>query len=677
MKRFLFFMAVLLTGGQAVAQEVEETKTLSEVTIHGARIVQRVDGQTIYPTQQQVASSTNGYSLLEKLTLPRVRVDPIMHTITALSNDGNVQVRINDVLAKREDLLALEVEAVERIDYIENPGLRYGEDVACVINIIIKKPSSGYVLGADLTNTLTTVNGDETFYGRLNHRKSEFGATYSLDYNRFTGLRYDERATYEMESGTLASVNRHQVKGTSSQFSHNGQLTYSLTDSSFVFQAKMNANKSLRPSHSYTQMQVNGDVFNNNDFSNVFSPSIDIYYHRDFTRHASLTTNVVGTHIRTKNQVENNEGGDYRYSVLGKTWALWGETLYENRLKPFTFSGGLQYAQKYMNNQYEGSTNAVNHMHSSNIYLFGQLKGALGKWIYLVGLGTSWLRYRQAATHYQFWLFRPKFSLTYPLAKRLKMKYDFEISQHVSQIALVSDVSIKRNAYETLVGNPSIKPNRVTSHNISFVYSTPRLTTQLQGYYRLNAHCNMEKYIRKEGHFYHTQTNADNTCSFFFIENYNSLDLIPEHLSLSLSGGIWRFFNHGEGYNHTYTSFNGRASITAYLDKWTLGAYVDNGWHFMEGEHRGHQAPAWYVSASYRVKQLTVSLYAQHLMSAVPYTNKTEVLSQYVNKQAQRRNADFGNMITLNLTWRLSAGRKYHDIHRTMNHRDTETGIMK
>ena len=55
MKRFLFFMAVLLTGGQAVAQEVEETKTLSEVTIHGARIVQRVDGQTIYPTQQQVA----------------------------------------------------------------------------------------------------------------------------------------------------------------------------------------------------------------------------------------------------------------------------------------------------------------------------------------------------------------------------------------------------------------------------------------------------------------------------------------------------------------------------------------------------------------------------------------------------------------------------------------------
>ena len=290
MKRFLFFMAVLLTGGQAVAQEVEETKTLSEVTIHGARIVQRVDGQTIYPTQQQVASSTNGYSLLEKLTLPRVRVDPIMHTITALSNDGNVQVRINDVLAKREDLLALEVEAVERIDYIENPGLRYGEDVACVINIIIKKPSSGYVLGADLTNTLTTVNGDETFYGRLNHRKSEFGATYSLDYNRFTGLRYDERATYEMESGTLASVNRHQVKGTSSQFSHNGQLTYSLTDSSFVFQAKMNANKSLRPSHSYTQMQVNGDVFNNNDFSNVFSPSIDIYYHRDFTRHASLTT---------------------------------------------------------------------------------------------------------------------------------------------------------------------------------------------------------------------------------------------------------------------------------------------------------------------------------------------------------------------------------------------------
>jgi hypothetical protein len=32
--------------------------------------------------------------------------------------------------------------------------------------------------------------------------------------------------------------------------------------------------------------------------------------------------------------------------------------------------------------------------------------------------------------------------------------------------------------------------------------------SELQGYWRLNANCNMEKYTCKDGHFYQTQTNG-------------------------------------------------------------------------------------------------------------------------------------------------------------------------
>lgn len=676
MKRFLFIM-MLSVGISAVAQEVKEGETLSEVTVKGARVVQRIDGQTIYPTQQQLAASTNGYSLLSKLTLPHIRIDPVMHTVTALSNTGSVQVRINDIVATREDLLALTVNDVRRVEYIDNPGLRYGEDVAYVVNLIVKKSLGGYVVGADLTNTLTAVNGNETLYGKFNHRKSEFGASYTLDYYRYTGMEQDEQAAYEMETGSISRVHRRILDGSRSRLAHNGQLSYSLTDSNDVFQAKLNASHLLRPSHTHITWQTDADIYSEHDFSRMFSPSLDIYYQHTFKRHASLTANIVGTHIHTNSQEENNEGGAYQYATRGRTWALWGETIYENRLKPFTLSAGLQYALRYVNNVYEGATNAVNHMHSSTVYLFGQLKGNLGKWTYLVGLGASRLRYHQAAVRYHFWLFRPKFSIAYPLAERLKVKYDFEISQHVSQIALVSDVSIKQNAYETLVGNPSIRPVRRTTHSLSLTYSAPRLTAQLQGYYRLNAHCNMEKYIRENGHFFKTQSNADNSCNFFFIQSNNRLDLIPEHLSLNIYGGIYRFFNNGDGYRHTYTSFNGGAGMNAYLGRWTLGAYADNGWNFMEGEHRGHQAPAWYFTASYRMKRLTVSLYAQHLFSAHPLSARTEVVSQYVKKDVWTRQADFGNMFTLNFSWALSSGKKYREVQRTMNHQDTDTGILK
>ena len=672
MKR-LFFLPLLATMIAVHAQDIKEGETLQEVTVKGSKVVQRVDGQTIYPTRQQLESSTNGYSLLSKLTLPHLRIDPVMHTITALSNLGNVQVRINGIMASKEDLLALDMKAVQHIDYIDNPGVRYGEGIAYVVNIIVKKPVSGYDIGADLTNTLTAVNGDETVYGKFNYGKSEFGVNYSLGYQNFKGTGYEEQATYELESGEKRSILRQQLDGQNKSLNHNIQLTYSLSDSNYVFQSKLSASRDIQPHRLWSKF----DSFEDRSSSRTSSPALDLYFHRDFKRHQSLTANAVATYIKTDSHAEHNEGGNYAYNVTGKTYSLWTEAVYENRLKPFTLSLGAQYGQKYINNVYSGDANADNAMRSSTLYFFGQLKGRLGKLGYMGGLGVSTRYYRQAEWNDRFLLFRPKLTVAYPLARNLRAKYDFEVSQHVSQIALVSDVSIKQNAMETLVGNPEITPNRVTSHDLRLTYSTPRIMSELQGYWRLNANCNMEKYTRKDGHFFQTQTNAGNECSFFFIQSYNRWEAIPEHLSITLYGGIYRFYNFTDNYRHTYTAFNGGASVEAYLGRWTLTAYADNGWNFMEGEHRGQQAPAWYLTASYQLKNITLSLYAQHPFCARPLTNKTEVLSRYIHKDITQHSRDFGNMLTLNITWHLSSGRKYRDIQRTMNHRDTETGILQ
>ena len=699
MKRLILFSMVCFIATVTQAQNDSiKTETLQEVTVQGSKVVQRVDGQTIYPTRQQLESSTNGYSLLSKLTLPHLRIDPVMHTVTALSNLGSVQVRINDMVASKEDLLSLDMKAVQHIDYIDNPGVRYGDGIAYVINIIVKKPVSGYDIGADLTNTLTAVNGDETVYGKFNYGKSEFEVNYSLGYQNFKGTEYEEKASYELESGTEYNVLRQQLEGQNKSLDHKIQLTYSLSDSNYVFQSKLSAHRDIQPdrlwtkfdhrSNSVTTRHCSSNLgsalaapsfenYEDHSSSRTSSPVLDLYFYQDFKRHQSLTANVVGTYIHTSCHSEHNEGGSYAYDVTGKTYSLWTEAIYENRLKPFTLSLGTQYGQKYINNEYSGDAVASNSMRSSMFYFFGQLKGRLGKLGYMGGLGVSTRYYRQAEWNDRFLLFRPKMTLAYPLARNLKMKYDFEISQHVSQIALVSDVSVKQNAMETLVGNPDISPNRVTSHDLRLTYSTPKIMSELQGYWRLNANCNMEKYTRKDGHFYQTQTNAGNECSFFFIQSYNRWEAIPEHLFITLYGGIYRFFNFTDDYRHTYTAFNGGASVEAYLGKWTLTAYADNGWNFMEGEHRGHQSAAWYLTASYQMKNVTLSLYAQHPFCARPLTHKTEVLSRYIHKDTSQHSRDLGNMLTLNLTWHLSSGRKYRNIQRTMNHRDTETGILQ
>lgn len=662
----------------AVTAQKEKTVTLDEVTVKGARIVKKVDGQWIYPTKQQIAASPNGYSLLAKLTLPHIRVDESMNSITALINLGTVQVRINDIVATREDLQTLDMQGIDHIEFIDNPAVRYGEGIAYVIDIKVKKPISGYVLGTQLTNTLTAINGNEMFYGKVNRGRSEFAVNYNIDYHHFKGQAYEEYSTYLFENGNATTMHRRSEQINSKNLNHNAQLTYSLSDSSYVLQAKLSGSTSIHPQRRDAEMQLNGAPYEEHSSSRSSSPSLDLYYHQYFSLHQSLTANVVGTYIRTTGDAENDEGSCYRYTTNGKTWSLWSEAIYENRLKPFTLSSGIQFGQRYSHNKYQGDAEAVNDMHTSSLYLFSQLKGHLGKFSYMGGLGVSRRYYRQGDTKNNFWLFRPKFTVSYPLVERLKLKYDFEISQHVSQIALVSDVSIKQNSMETILGNPEIRPNRVTSHHLTLSYSSPRFTSELQGYYRINSHCNMEKYIRKDGHFYQTQTNADNECNFFYFDSYNQWYIIPDKLTATVYGGIYRFFNFGEDYTHTYTSFNGGCSLQAFLGCWTLGAYADNGWNFMEGEHRGHQAPAWYLTCNYRVNSaLSISLYVQHPFSQHPLTNETEVVSRYVQKKNAQHYRDDGNMITLKLSYRWDRGRKYRDIQRTMNHSDSETGILQ
>ena len=265
MKRF-FLLPLVVCCMTAAAQDngeslYEKDVTLDEVTVKAARVVQQVDRMRIYPSKQQIESSANGYSLLAKLTLPHIRVDEAMSSITALTNLGNVQVLINDVIASRDDLLALDMQGIDHIEFIDKPGVRYGDDVAYIINIKVKKPVGGYVIGSQLTNTLTAVNGSESVFAKLNHGRSEFALNYSLDYHHFKGAEYDARTTYRLENGEVMTMNRRSLSSHNKDFSHLAQLTYSLSDSSYVLQIKLKGNSDIHPQQNDAIMELNGTPY--------------------------------------------------------------------------------------------------------------------------------------------------------------------------------------------------------------------------------------------------------------------------------------------------------------------------------------------------------------------------------------------------------------------------------
>jgi len=165
MKRLITLSIIMSSAFGAYAQDVEGRVTLDEVTVKAAKVVNKADGMIIYPTDVQKRYSNNCYSILEKLSLANLRIDNINHTITAIDNRGEVQLRVDGVVVGKVEMLALDPKDIAKIDYINNPGVRYGDDIAYVINIITRRSESGYTIGTDLTSALTTLQGDEMVDG--------------------------------------------------------------------------------------------------------------------------------------------------------------------------------------------------------------------------------------------------------------------------------------------------------------------------------------------------------------------------------------------------------------------------------------------------------------------------------------------------------------------------------
>ena len=164
--------------------------------------------------------------------------------------------------------------------------------------------------------------------------------------------------------------------------------------------------------------------------------------------------------------------------------------------------------------------------------------------------------------------------------------------------------------------------------------------------------------------------------AMFYVSNYTMVDLIPERLSLSVNGGVYRFINRGDNYRHYLTACNYGGSLQAYLGRWTLTANADNGWKFMEGETWNRQGHAVYLTCSWRVGNCRVSLYWQHPFEKNPKESHAELVNSLIHKRMTTRSRDLGNMLHLGFTWKIGKGRRYRDIERRLQNKDTQTGIL-
>ena len=679
--RFRAILFLLLLTLPALAQEVEPTVELGEVEVKADRIIKKTDGMLLYPSEQQKTSSRSGYSLLQQLTLPNIRVDEVGHTISAIDQRGSVQIRINGIIVDKAEMLSLDPKSIRTIHFIDNPGVRYGDGIAYVIEITTRRADNGYTLGTSFTQALTTRQGDYTVYGKWNTGKSELSLNYSIGYQNYSDLRTEETAHYHLNDGSVYTIRRNDLDSRNQSLNNQLKLTYNLADSTrYVFQASLSGDFSHVPNNFNQKQIVDGEqtyTALEQQQSRSGSPVLDLYYFQQFTPRQSLTLNAVGTYIGTRSSDSYDEGSPYRYDVDGRTYSLLSEAIYENRLKPFTLSAGLNYSQKYTNNEYTGDVLAATPIHNNRVYLFSEIKGLWGNLRYSAGIGGSYLHYRQQAHSYDYWSFCPKAALSYNFTHALQLSYNFQMNERTSRVAMISDASIRNNRMEWTVGSPDLKPNREMYHLLRLTYTNNRLQTTLEGFYKQCLRPNMAVYERTaDDRFIYTQRNQKE-IDVLNAMTYASYWLMPEKLSVTAYGGLFRCFNFGQDYTHCYTSYFVTGAVNAYLGNLSLHAYADNGSRFLEGETKGYSGGDITLKAAYSYKDWQFALIWQQ-----PFQHKYKLFeSEILNRNLQKRTAlysgDACNLVNLTVTWRLTRGRKFRDVDRSIQLKDKDTGIIR
>ena len=681
MKRLITFSIILFSTFCAYAQDVEKTITLNEVTVKAAKVVNKADGMIIYPSDAQKQASTNGYSILEKLTLANLRIDNISHSITAIDNRGGVQIRINGIVVGKSEMLALNPKDIAKIDFINNPGVRYGDGIAYVIDIVTRRNESGYTIGTDLTSALTTLQGDDMVYGKWNKGKSELSLSYDVSGYRTKGEKSRQTADYTLKDGRIYTIERNDVESLRKSISHDAKLTYNWADSTAtVFQASLSGAFNNAPDNYTVKDVVDGTrqyKATSRAKDKSYSPVLDIYFFRQLTPRQSITANAVGTYISTQTSSFYDEGAPYKYDVDGKTASLLTEVIYENRLKPFTFSTGLNYSYKHIKNDYLGDASSLTKTNNNRLYAFAEIKGMLQPFSYTLGMGASFIHYTQNGHRYNFWTFHPKASLTYQINNSMQLSYTYQMQDKVSRIAMTSDAMVRTNSMEWTVGNPDLKPSHDMEHRLRVSYNNSRLQTFVEGYYKQCLKPNMAHYERTDDNqFIYTQINQKE-IDVLDVYAYASYWLLPEKLQIAANGGIYRCFNFGYDYTHCYTSWFYASSITAYLGNFTLQGYVDNGNRFLEGESKGYNGAYSVLKASYTWRDLQLSLSWANPFKSNYKSYENELLNRNIHKHTVGYSKANGNLISLNISWRLSRGSKHKSAEKRITLRDTDNGIIK
>ena len=672
---------------------------LKGVTVEAARVVEKVDRQIIFPTKEQVKTASNGYDLLDNLSLPTIIVNRAERKVLSLKG-GDVQIRINDVKASMQDVLALQPDEVTKVEFINVPGLKYGDsNLDAVINYQVRRRYAGYVAGVStMQGTKAGFNNSDGYF-KYNVKKSEFSINYSFSYRSVEERSYESLGTYHLPTGETLHRNYLGYDSPFLYTTNNVQLGYNLSEpDKYTLNVRLNFYNHNSPVRGMNQLyqesgKANQYLQNNRKMLEQI-PSLDIYYSLNMPHDQNLALNLVGTYIGTDYQyrmreytfnkspeesVKNAPLTDYSYDATGRKRSLIGEGTYSKNWKQMALSVGGQYNISHTDNIYVGSSNADTELKYSNLYLFTQLQGQQKWFSYQVGVGATRSSIHQGENGYSKWLFRPQVTLQAKASDRLSFKWSSKITSDIPSLSDLSELRQYSNSFEARDGNSGLKPFTGYNNTLSASWNIPLMSVYLEGnwtYYDKPIATSILPEKREDGSYlFVSKPENQKNHDYKHLLLTPEVHLIKDHLDLNLMCEYQNVKTKGLDYSHEFNYFSYGAEIRYMTGNWNIGYGAYKVEKSFWGEKTNGGEPTSNLAVTYSYKNWQFGVLGLFVFYPHGCVYKDELFNKYVQQKNKVRLADQGNMLVFAASFNFSHGRRYHTGSRKLNNSDRDNGI--
>ena len=670
----------------------EGATELGEVVVESQAIIQKVDRQILLPSKEQTQASSDGVSLLQNLQIPRIVISPIDNSVKTLS-DESVQLRINGIEASTADVKAINPKDIIRVEYHDQPGVRYN-GAAAVVDYIVKHRDTGGSLMLAGTNGLTLPGiGNYYLAGKVHFGKSSIQAVatyapYDIYWTRTNNETY-HFTTGKVENNEVGEPTRYKT------YPINVSLNYNWTNGD-----KNMLNIRLRDNMAYTPYGASDrdsrlyqptDSFeiHDHDKSSSQSPSLDIYYQHNLPHKQHLYFDVVGTYINTHSDRRflqtplfgsvATDTTDVLSRVRGDKWSLIGEAIYEKEWENIMLTVGARHNQQWVKNTYWGNTAATVNMTTAETYAFAEMRHRVDKFSYVVGIGAMHTLIEQSGQKQSTWIARPQLTMSYDFGKGWFWKYKGYVSGYQPSLSQLSDITQQIDKYQMRRGNPNLRSVMYVSNEMELSWQSKHVNLNLWANYSYDHKPIMEETFEEiiDGSPYAIRM-YDNQRGYHKLHVSPSVQvkLLDNKLMFNVTPFVKYMVSQGNNYHHEHVNYGVRGGIFYLLKGWRFYADVVTAQHNLWGEtltlgELTHDIGINYNSEHFGFGIMMVNPFSPHGsrtvtkdLSALAPTSNTAVMQNYCQ------------VLMLNFNVNLDFGTKHNEGWKRIDNEDTESGIL-